>query len=141
MFKKRGQGQSWSMDIILAFVVFVLIIGIFYALLSHNKKDKTTDLALESSTVVSNLDLANGQNTNLTIIQGGNIDTLKLGELYKSDYLSIKKQLGIKGDFCIYVVDQYGNLITVNDSGSTYIGSFGNGNYTVNGQPCGSRLS
>jgi len=128
------------MDIILAFVVFILIIGIFYSLLSNNKKDTTSDLTLESSTVVSNLDLANGQNTNLTIIDKGNIDTLKLEALYTSDYNTIKRQLGIKGDFCIYIVDQYGNLITVDDSGD-YIGSFGNGNYTVNGQPCGSRLS
>ena len=129
------------MDIILAFVVFVLIIGIFYALLSHNKKDKTIDLTLESSTVVSNLDSANGMNTNLTIITSGNIDTAKLEELYLSDYDTIKKQLGVKGDFCIYIVDQYGNLITVNDSASTYKGSFGNGNYSVNNQPCGSSLS
>ena len=41
MFKKRGQGQSWSLDIILAFVIFVLIIGIFYALLSNNRGSKT----------------------------------------------------------------------------------------------------
>jgi hypothetical protein len=109
MFKKRGQGQSWSLDIILAFVIFVLIIGIFYALLSNNNKDKTDDLALEASTVVSNLDSANGQNTPpLTIIDKGNIDDTKAGVLYTSDYEAVKKQLGIKGEFCIYVVDQEG---------------------------------
>jgi hypothetical protein len=139
MFKKRGQGQSWSMDIILAFVVFVLIIGIFYALLSNNKKDKTSDLTLESRTVISNLDLANVQEggTPLTIINKGNIESSRLEGLYTADYMSIKRQLGIKGDFCIYVVDQYGNLITVDDGTGHDIGSFGNDSCTVNDNPCG----
>ena len=140
MFKKRGQGQSWSMDIILAFVVFVLVIGIFYSLIGNNKKDKTSDLALESNTVVSNLDAANGQKSNLTIIYNGNVDQTKLVQLYSSNYKDIKRQLGIKGEFCIYIIDQYGNLVTVNTS-SGYVGSFGNGNLTVNNESCGSTLS
>jgi hypothetical protein len=112
MFKKRGQGQSWSLDIILAFVIFVLIIGIFYALLGNNKKDKTNDLTLESSTIINNLDSANANgpsNIPLTIIDKGNIDNDKAIDLYTStDYEELKKQLGIKGEFCIYIVDQEG---------------------------------
>lgn len=108
MFKKRGQGQSWSLDIILAFVIFVLIIGIFYALLSNNKKDKTNDLTLESSTVINNLDSANGQITPLTIIDKGNLNKDWTGTLYASDYETVKRKLGIKGEFCIYIVDQEG---------------------------------
>jgi hypothetical protein len=140
MFKKRGQGQSWSLDIIIAFVVFVLIIGIFYALLGNNKKDKTNDLALESNAILSNLDAQNGQNTELTIIDKGNIDSAKVEELYSSDYSALKRQFGIRGEFCIYMVDQYGNLVTVDKSGSQ-VNGFGNGNYSINGQPCGSTVS
>jgi hypothetical protein len=142
MFKKRGQGQSWSLDIILAFVVFVLIIGIFYALVNNNKKDQTQDLTLESNTIASNLDSANGQTgSNLTIIDKGNVDDAKLKELYGSDYNNIKRQLGIKGEFCIYLIDQNGMLIAINSSSGKQIGSFGNGNYTVNDNPCGSALA
>jgi hypothetical protein len=137
MFKKRGRGQSWSMDIILAFVVFVLIIGIFYALLGNNRKDKTSDLTLESRTIVSSLDFANGQNNNLTIINKGNVEQWRLEGLYRSDYTRLKKQLGIRGDFCIYVIDQYGKLITVDDGSGNDIGSFGNDSCTVNNNPCG----
>ena len=133
MFKKRGQGQSWSLDIILAFVVFVLIVGIFYALVSNNKKGATPDLTMESSTIASNLDSANGQNSNnLTIIDQGNVDDTKLKELYGSDYNNIKRQLGIRGEFCIYIIDQNGMLVAIDNDGEQ-IGSFGNGNYTVNG--------
>jgi len=140
MFKKRGQGQSWSLDIILAFVVFVLIIGIFYALLSNNKNDKTVDLDLESKTVVSSLDLTNGQNNNLTVINQGVVEPDKLQTLYESDYMTLKRQLGIKGDFCIYVIDQYGGLVLVNTT-SGQVGSFGGGNITINGELCGSKFS
>jgi hypothetical protein len=140
MFKKRGQGQSWSLDIILAFVVFVLIIGIFYALLSNDKKDKTADLTLESKTVVSSLDAANGQNNNLTVIDQGIVEPNKLQKLYESDYMTLKRQLGIKGDFCIYLIDQYGGIIVVNTSAGQ-VGSFGGGNFTINGKSCGSTLS
>jgi hypothetical protein len=130
MFKKRGQGQSWSLDIILAFVIFVLIIGIFYALLGNNKKDKTNDLTLESSTITNNLDSANanGQSNNpLTIINKGNIDNDKAIELYTAtDYEDLKKQLGIKGEFCIYIVDQEG--VYQNISGEQV---FGNCTYNV----------
>jgi len=141
MFKKRGQGQSWSLDIILAFVVFVLIIGIFYALLSNNKGDKTQDLTLESNTVVSNLDSSNGQSSTLTIIDKGSIDDIKLQSLYGSSYSDLKRQFGIRGDFCIYIIDQYGNLVTIDDGSGSQKGSFGNGNFSINGKPCGSALN
>ncbi len=138
MFEKRGQGQSWSLDIILAFVVFVLVIGIVYSLIGTSK-DKTQDLTLESNTVVNNLDSANSQKSNLTIITRGNIEQTKLEQLYTSDYNDIKRQLGIKGEFCIYIVDQNNNLVTVNTT-SGEVGSFGNGNLTVNNKACGSAL-
>jgi len=139
MFKKRGQGQSWSLDIILAFVVFVLIIGIFYALLSQNKSDKTEDLTLESNTIVSNLDTANGLNT-LAVIDKGSVDQAKVEQLYSSDYNTIKQQFGVRGNFCIYMIDQYGKIITIN-TGKGELAGFGNGNFTINGQSCGTAVS
>ena len=141
MFKKRGHGQSWSLDIILAFVIFVLVIGIFYTLLNNNKGDKTKDLSLESKTVVSNLDSSNGHTNNLTIIDDGDIENNKLLTLYDSDYDDLKRQLGIRGEFCIYIVDQYGNLVTAELANGSEVGSFGSPDYTVNGQPCGAVLS
>lgn len=139
MFEKRGQGQSWSLDIILAFVVFVLVIGIFYSIIGTNSRDRTRDLTLESNTVLSNLDEANSQKSNLTIISKGNIVSSKLETLYNSDYSMIKRQLGVRGEFCIYVIDQYGNLVTTkhNIYPNITTGSFGNGNVTINNCKCG----
>lgn len=140
MMKKRGQGQSWSLDVILAFVVFMLIIGIFYTLLSDNKKTNIYDIQLEASTLSSSLDSSTGVNSTLTVINNGVVDKDKLIELYESDYSALKKQFGIRGDFCIYMIDQYGNLITINTSSNLKNG-FGNGNLTINNYPCGATVS
>jgi hypothetical protein len=140
MMKKRGRGQSWSLDIILAFVIFVLIIGIFYTLLNNNRTVKTEHLQLEANTIANNLDTSTGLNSTFSVMQKGTIDKAKLQQLYNSTYSSLKYQFGIKGDFCIYIVDQYGNLITVpdaSDPSKQYVG-YGNGNFSINGKACGS---
>ena len=138
--KKKGMGQSWSLDIILAFVIFVLIIGIFYTMLNTNADNKTEHLQLEANAVANNLDSATGLNSSLSIMQKGSIDKNKLEDLYNSTYPQLKNQFGIRGEFCIYLIDQYGNLITVNTTEGELNG-FGNGNLSINGQPCGSSVA
>ncbi len=140
MLKKRGQGQSFSLDIILAVVVFVLILATFYTLLSTSKGNKTESLQIEANTLANNLDSSTGLNTQLAIIDKGTLSKDKITELYseQGNYASIKQQLGIKGDFCIYLLDQNGNLITVIDpvTGNESVG-FGNGNLSINDINCG----
>jgi len=138
--KKKGMGQSWSLDIILAFVIFVLIIGIFYTMLNTNADNKTEHLQLEANAVANNLDSSTGLNSSLSIMQKGSIDKNKLEDLYNSTYPQLKNQFGIRGEFCIYLIDQYGNLITVNTTEGELNG-FGNGNLSINGQPCGSSVA
>ena len=71
-------------------------------------------------------------------MEKGNVDKQKVTSLYESNYASLKSQFGIKGDFCIYIVDQYNNLITVTTTDGEMNG-FGNGNITINGKPCGTK--
>jgi len=133
--RKRGQGQSWSLDIVLAFVIFVLIIAIFYTVLSRDTEQRPEKIQLEAKTISNNLDSATGQNSSLSIIDSGKIDSYKLTQLYSDDYLAIKNKFGIKGDFCIYIVDQHDNIIAVETPAGQKIG-FGNGNLTINGVKC-----
>lgn len=140
MMEKRGQGQSWSLDIILAFVIFMLIVGIFYTLLNNNKKTEISDVQLEASTLSGNLDGSSGINSSLKIIENGVVDDQKLKELYDANYLGLKNQFGLRGDFCIYMVDQYGNLVAINTSSGLKNG-FGGSDLIINGRPCGSTLS
>src|SRR3989344_5377621 len=140
MMEKRGMGQSWSLDIILAFVIFMLIVGIFYTLLSNNKKTTIQDVQLEASTLSGALDSSSGINSTLSIIREGLVDKDKLQSLYTADYNNLKTKFGIKGDFCIYMIDQYGNLVAINTSSGLKNG-FGNGNLTINDIPCGQTVS
>ncbi|GIU69659.1 MAG: hypothetical protein KatS3mg002_0895 [Candidatus Woesearchaeota archaeon] len=141
MMKKRGIGQSWSLDIILAFVIFMLIVGIFYTLLTKDsKKDKIGNSQIEATFLSGSLDASSGTTSSLTIIEDGVINKEKLKQLYSENYTEIKKKFGINGDFCIYIVDQYGNLIVVDTNSGTRNG-FGNGNLTINDKPCGSIVS
>ena len=105
MMEKRGMGQSWSLDIILAFVIFMLIVGIFYTLLSNNKKTTIQDVQLEASTLSGALDSSSGINSTLSIIREGLVDKDKLQSLYTADYNNLKTKFGIKGDF--FSIDQY----------------------------------
>lgn len=136
MMEKRGMGQSWSLDIILAFVIFMLIVGIFYTLLTNNKKTTIQDVQLEASTLSGALDKSSGVNSSLAVIENGIVDDGKLRSLYGENYNSLKSKFGITGDFCIYMIDQYGNLIAVNTS-SGLLNGFGNGNLSINDKPCG----
>ncbi len=136
MMEKRGMGQSWSLDIILAFVIFMLIVGIFYTLLTNNKKTTIQDVQLEASTLSGALDKSSGVNSSLAVIENGIVDDGKLKSLYGENYDSLKNKFGITGDFCIYMIDQYGNLVAVNTS-SGFLNGFGNGNLTINDKPCG----
>lgn len=140
MMEKRGQGQSWSLDIILAFVIFMLIVGIFYTLLSNNKKTTIGDVQVEATTLSGALDSSSGVNSSLAIIEGGLVDKNKLETLYTENYDDVKTKFGIKGDFCIYMIDQYGNLVAINTSSGLKNG-FGNGNLTINDIPCGQVVS
>lgn len=132
---KRGKGQSWSFDLVLAFVVFILIIGILYALLSHKKTDRVAELELEAASLTSNLDAQTAINPQLALIDKGTIDPVRLDALASKDYESLKQDLGLRGDFCIYLVDYNGNILPINGT----VG-YGNGNLTINSISCGNAL-
>ncbi len=141
IMQKRGQGQSWSLDIILAVVIFVLVIAIFYALLGRNTTTNSKNLAVEANALTSTIDSSTGLNSSLTIIHNGKIEPQDLSQLYDQDYESVKSQFGIRGEFCIYVVDQYGKVVSVTTPSNDSKIGFGNSNYTINGQGCGNIIS
>jgi hypothetical protein len=137
---KKRLGQVWSLDIILGFVVLVLIISIFYVMLNNTKNPFTETLEVQASTIAGILDTSSGFNSPFAIMDKGTIDSSKIVTLYESDYRLLKNQFGIRGDFCIYIVDQYNNLIVI-DTVNGPMNGFGNGNLTINNKPCGSSMN
>ena len=122
MIKNNKRGQTWSFDLIVAIILFIVVVTLFYTFLSGDKVGTKTD-SLESDvktiTTQLNCDI---DNNGVCIIKKGKIDSNKVTELSGKDYDEIKVELGITGDFCIYLKDSSGALIEMNN-----ISGIGNG--------------
>jgi len=107
------KSQAFSMDIMLAFVIFIGTIFIFYSVISGNENVKIDDLKSEASTVLTNL---GSEDSDLGILDGVNVDDAKLQELLGENYIELKKKLRVKNEFCLYFEDEDGNVIYIEDS-------------------------
>ena len=131
--KKRDdedmKGQMWSVDVIIGIVIFVSIITVFYTTLSGGSSEVKNALRSNAETVVVKF----SQDPNLRIIDENNIlNNDKLANLSAMGYDELKRQLGIEGDFCIYIEDENGRVVPI---GSQY--SIGKGDVNIGGNPCG----
>lgn len=130
--------QSWSIDLIVGVIIFMLIIAIFYALLTSKSKPTLENLEDDTRSVVSKISAEEGQS--FGIIENGVINQEKFDELCDKDYEDVKAELGIKSDFCIYLEDENGNIIPC---GPTNKAGIGNGEDIIIGTniACGSVIS
>ena len=132
MIKANSKSQSWSIDIALGVIVFMGAFFIFYALLNANPNTKLSDLKEEASTVIKQV--ASEENK-LGIVDGNELNITKAGEVKNLSYDDLKARLRAEGDFCIYVEDEKGNIVPINDS---YKG-IGSQNIVISGTPCSQR--
>ncbi len=129
------------MDLIIGVVIFLLAVGVIYAVLTSKVKEDTTPLRVESEAVATKLTTAEAtQNNDILVAQNNQLDILKLGSLTQEDYAKLKKELGVSNDFCIYLLDEKGNLVYLTDSSGnkkyTGIGP-GDSKFNISGTPCG----
>jgi len=140
MRKLLKKGQNWSLDLILGIVIFILILSLFYMLLTRNESVDVKILKTKGNTILNIFD-SQKSNLHLTILDGDTINKTKIEELYGSDsYEDIKKDLGLTGDFCIIVEDSNGRVIAINTS-TGYKYGFGNPDLNVSGFPCGADIT
>ncbi len=128
MLKIKLKAQSWSIDIALGVIIFMAAFFIFYALLNANPNTKASNLKEEASIVIKQI-TSEGQ---IRIIDNNEINISKINELKSLSYEELKRRLRIEGDFCIYLEDEKGNLILINNS---YRG-IGSPNINLSGTPC-----
>ena len=100
------------MDLIIAVVVFLLAIGIFYFF--TNSKTTTDQSTLKIETQVVAERLTGDEST--SILNGTVVDEEKLQNLTTTDYETLKASLGVRDDFCIVFRDQEGNIILVGEN-------------------------
>jgi len=141
VFKKA---QTWSVDLIVGVVIFLLVVVAMYAILT---KDSNDDLELRSQidAVAAGFDTKNNGTTNVPgILNDEEIDVNAIKELYAqgASYGEIKKRLGITSEFCIMILDDTGGIIEINDSAGDSRLSFGNetqGLTIAEGRVCGDK--
>ena len=102
---------------------------VFYALLNSNPAEKASNLKKEASTVIKQV--ASEENS-LRIVDNNVVNISKLNQLKNMSYDELKRILRIEGDFCIYLEDDKGNIVIINNS---YKG-IGSPNINLSGTPC-----
>jgi hypothetical protein len=132
--EEMGKAQIWSIDVLLALVIFVAIILIFYTTINSKQSPGLKEMQIEATSVKATLE----KNALIGFINSDKIDSAKLqifNNRVESDYEEVKEELGLRGDFCIFYEDEEGNLIPMDDK-------IGIGNSTekllINGKRCGS---
>ena len=123
------KAQSWSVDIILAVIVFMVAFFIFYATLESSPEAKVSDLKEEAGIVIEQVA---DEESPLKAVDNGAIDVNEWNRLKSLEYDELKRRLRAGGDFCIYIEDEKGNIVQI-DPDSVGIGS---SNIKIRDTPC-----
>ena len=133
------KGQVWSIDVLLAVVIFVSVILIFYVTMVPKQKPQMKDLQAESEGLKLELE----KNYDVGFIVNDEINDTRFQVFIHNataNYTALKKKLGVKGEFCLFFVDSEGNIVPIDNTTASLVG-VGNSSITIAGDPCGSTIS
>lgn len=112
--QKMKKGQTFSTDAIVAVVMFVIAVIMLYYLSGPATTNKQSE-KLQSEAEKLPATLSSQQNLTSVFIQGSKIDEQKLRESINLSYDNLKSLLGVESDFCIYLEDENGNLVPMEE--------------------------
>lgn len=126
------RGQSWSMDVVLGVVIFGFLAVVFtsFALLQRPDVETLQENA-ERVGLSMQLDGPCG-----AVLGNDSVEQQNLQCWYDLDYEQVKKQQRLRGDFCVYLEDDRGQIILVDN-----MSGWGSGELLVGGVPCGQPVS
>ncbi|MBN2458968.1 hypothetical protein JXB28_01680 [Candidatus Woesearchaeota archaeon] len=130
-----GRGQVWSVDVLLAVVIFVSVILVFYVTMTAKQKQGLTDLESEAT----DLKVALEMDRDFGFLSSDTIDEEKLLAFIgnaTNNYTGLKNKLGVKGDFCVFYEDSEGRVIVVDNKPG-----IGDSSVLIDGHPCGVDLT
>ena len=131
IFKKS---QSWSIDIILAVVLFMGAFFLFYSILGEDPAASAKNLKDEASLVIRQV---SSEGVSVSILDRQQVNISKLNELKNLTYAELKSMLRVEGDFCIYLEHDRGYVVIVNNS---YKG-VGSPNINISNTPCNETIN
>jgi len=142
--EEMGRGQVWSIDVLLAVVIFVSIILIFYVTMTTRQKPQLKDLEIESG----NLKIELEKDQELGFLEDNQVNETRFQAFLGNatdDYAGIKEKLGVKGDFCMFYEDADGNIIIISNNMTTNttrvnITGIGSPDLCVGGYKCGTNI-
>ncbi len=110
------RAQTWSIDVMIAVGIFIVVVILFFYIINQSKTTKTEDLTTEGETIPDVL-ISSGPEDNLSTVVEKIVDEGKLDELAGKSYEDLKRELGIEGDFYIHFEDDEGNIIYLDEEG------------------------
>ena len=119
------------MDVIIASIVFMAAFFAFYALLNRNTTLGPEELKDEASILIREM---SSPDAPLRIIDNNELNITKLNDLKNLTYNELKRRLRVSSDFCIFLENERGELILLNNS---YKG-IGAPSINISGTPCNS---
>ena len=113
------------MGVIVFFAAFV----IFYALLNSKPDEKISNLNQDASLVISQIA---SDEAVYKVVDANEINVSRLNQLKNTSYDELKRLLRVEGEFCIYLEDDGGFIVLINNS----YGGIGSSNVNLSGVPC-----
>lgn len=110
------KSQIWSLDIIIASVIFIIAIVVFLAIYYSGSSGLTHEQLLRESNKINELISGSGQGSaSLAFIIGPNIDIDQTGRVQEYSYEELKSEMGVRANFCIYLEDMDGRVINLSE--------------------------
>ncbi len=132
---KGKKAQGLSLDLLIAVLLFLGIIGAFYYISLHKgpTQQEVEELKVDTLKLTTQLDYQ-GDIGILDEYRNLNID--KVNQLYNKTPEEIRNELGLRGKFCIYITDSQGNVLIFNNKTGV-----GYSDVVVGGTPCGEEVT
>jgi hypothetical protein len=106
------KAQTWSFDLIIAVVLFIVVVAVFYSFLSADRyQDTTSRLESGAELIINELNCDAGGSDDYCIITKGRVSEESLTKLSGANYDQVKTSLGVTGEFCIYLRSADGTLV------------------------------
>ena len=133
---KGRQAQSWSMDVVLAVVIFGFISVAFTSFALLERPD-VSSLQREAQQVSNSLSSPLALCNNFPVLEGGTMQRNATICLFNQSYDDLRAAFRTRQNFCIFLEDSNGQLIPIRVNSTHNRYTVGSNQVTVGGQRCG----
>jgi hypothetical protein len=123
------------MDLVIAVVVFGFIAVTFYSLVTVQHRPSIDELQDRARTIETRLN--SGGTSCGPIVDNQSITMEQIKCLYGKNATGLRQELGVSGNFCIYVENEKGEILIVQNETGAITTSIGDGALIIAGTPCG----